>query len=360
MEKIKFGIIGGTGMVGQYFISLLKNHPWFEISVIAASEQSCGKTYKQAIEGRHFLRSRIPQQIANMEVMNALDVEGISEKVDFVFSAVSLGKDETALLEEKYAKCETPVVSNNSAHRWTPDVPMIIPEVNPEHIKIINSQRRRLKTKRGFIAVKPNCSVQSYVPAIHALQRFNPTELVVSTYQAVSGAGKTMKSWPEMQDNVIPFISGEEEKSQQEPLKIWGNIKGGKIVPLAGLAISAQCIRVPVSYGHMATVFVSFNRRVDPQSIVNNWRFFQPEIKQFSLPSSPEYLLTYFDQEDRPQTNLDRNIYGGMGISLGRLRRDPIFDYKFVSLSHNLIRGAAGGAILLAELLKATDFIRRK
>jgi aspartate-semialdehyde dehydrogenase len=364
MKKLKVGIIGGTGMVGQYFISLLQNHPWFEVALIAASEHSSGKTYREAIAGRWLLNRWLPNEAAlkimHMRVENALNVKSISEKVDFIFSAISLDKQKTAQLEEEYARCETPVVSNNSAHRWTSDVPMIIPEINPEHIRVIEDQCRRLKTKRGFIVTKPNCSLQSYVPAIHALRKFNPFQIVVSTYQAVSGAGKTLESWPEMQDNVLPFIAREEEKSEREPLKIWGKMRGGKIQEAKGIIITAQCVRVPVSYGHLATVFMSLAQKATRRQIIEGWRYFKTIPQKLSLPSAPSPFITYFDENDRPQTKLDRNLQGGMGVALGRLRKDPIFNYKFVALSHNTIRGAAGGAILLAELLKAQGYINRK
>jgi aspartate-semialdehyde dehydrogenase len=357
MTKLRVGIIGATGMVGQYFISLLQNHPWFNIVLLAASENSADKTYSEAVKGRWLMDGEIPSGIAGMKVYNAFDVKTIAGKVDFVFSAISLDKKETAQLEEKYAKYEIPVVSNNSAHRWTPDVPMVIPEVNSKHLEIITTQRHRLSTRRGFIATKPNCSIQSYVPAIYALRDLTPFKLLVTTYQAVSGAGKKLESWPEMEDNVIPYISGEEEKSEQEPLKILGSISHGCISKCQSIVIASQCIRVPVSNGHMAAVFMSTIKKVDPKDIIARWRAFKTVPQQLHLPSAPNPFLTYFDEENRPQTKLDRNLQGGMGIAIGRLREDTIFDLKFVTLSHNTIRGAAGGAILLAELLKAQGYI---
>ena len=353
-RKIKVGVIGGTGMVGQLFISLLQNHPWFEVSLIAASSRSAGLPYGEAVKGRWFMQGEIPRNIANLKVKSALNVENISKEVEFVFSAISLSKEETAKLETEYAKREIPVISNNSAHRFTSDVPVIIPEINPHHIRAIESQKKRLKTKKGFIVAKPNCSIQSYVPAIHALRAFGPEKILVSTYQALSGAGKTLKTWPEMDDNIIPFIKGEEEKSEKEPMKIWGTILNGEIKEAKLPIISSQCLRVPVSNGHIATVFVSFAKKITKGMIITNWQHFKPNL---SLPSSPEIFLKYFFEEDRPQTRLDRDLCNGMGISLGRLREDNLFDYKFVALSHNTIRGAAGGAILLAELLKKEGYI---
>jgi aspartate-semialdehyde dehydrogenase len=361
MRKLKAGIIGATGMVGQKFAELLCNHPWFEVAVVAASEKSAGKSYVDAVGSSWPRYAHFPEGLLGMKVVNAADVNAISEQVDFVFSAISLGKEETAALEEDYAKCETPVVSNNSAHRWTPDVPMVIPEVNPGHIRVIKSQRLRLGVRRGFIATKPNCSIQSFVPPIHALRKFDPYKIIVSTYQAVSGAGKTLESWPEMLDNVIPFIDGEEEKSEKEPLKIWGKLGRKTIGMQKKLIISAQCVRVPVSNGHLATVLVTFGKPSDDEEIIHVWRNFKTKPQELCLPSAPDPFITYFEESYRPQTRLDRDLGRGMGIAVGRLRRDnPLFSYKFVALSHNTIRGAAGGAILLAELLNAEGYIAPK
>jgi len=358
MKKMKVGIIGSTGMVGQFFITLLDNHPWFEVALVAASAQSAGKLYSEAVEGRWLMENDIPPAVAKMKVYDAFNIKEISGQVDFIFSAISLDdKQAVADLETRYAKCEVPVVSNNSAHRWTADVPMVIPEVNSAHLKVIESQRHRLGTKRGFITTKPNCSLQSYVPAIYALRDLTPFKVAVTTYQAVSGAGKTLKSWPEMQDNVIPYIGGEEEKSEQEPLKILGTASHGSISKASSIIISAQCLRVPVSNGHMAAVFMSTIKKMEPEEIIARWRAFNTVPQQLHLPSAPNPFITYFDEQDRPQTKLDRDLQKGMGVAIGRLREDPFFTCKFVALSHNTIRGAAGGAILLAELLKAQGYI---
>jgi aspartate-semialdehyde dehydrogenase len=359
-RKLKVGILGGTGMVGQRFATLLANHPWFEVAVVAASERSAGKTYAEALQNRWSQAGPIPDPIGKLVVKNVQEIEAIGQAVDFVFCAVDMSKEEIRELEERYAKAEIPVVSNNSAHRFTPDVPMLIPEVNPEHLGIIAKQRARLGTKTGFIAVKPNCSIQSYVPPLHILKEFQPLKVTVSTFQAISGAGKTFKEWPEMLDNVIPFIKGEEEKSEQEPLKIWGRIEGDAIVNAAEPVIGAQCIRVPVSDGHLATVSVSFARKPERSEILKLWAEFQGRPQQLNLPSAPRQFVKYFEEENRPQTKLDRDFENGMGITVGRLREDPLFDYRFVALSHNTLRGAAGGGVLTAELLVAEGYIPRK
>lgn len=356
-KKLKVGILGGTGMVGQRFITLLDNHPWFEVVSIAASERSAGMPFEKAVEGRWKLDIPMPEKVKNIMVRNVMDISNVADQVDMVFCAVDMKKDEIKELEEKYAKCEIPVISNNSAHRWTEDVPMVIPEVNPEHTAIIEKQKKRLGTKKGFIAVKSNCSLQSYVPPVHALMGFKPEKVLANTYQAISGAGKVFSDWPEILDNVIPYIGGEEEKSENEPLKIWGNIEGDKIVKASSPAISAQCYRVPVSDGHMAAVYVSFGNKPSKDEIISCWKEFKGKPQELKLPSAPKEFLTYFDQPDRPQTRLDRNVENGMGISIGRLREDSLFDYKFVCLSHNTIRGAAGGGVLMAELLKAQGYL---
>jgi aspartate-semialdehyde dehydrogenase len=356
-KKLRVGILGATGMVGQRFISLLDGHPWFDVRLLAASPQSAGKRYSEAVGGRWSLATKIPKAIEGMVVQNASDVERIAAEVDFVFCAVDMKKDETLRLEEAYARAEVPVVSNNSAARMVADVPMVVPEINPEHLDVIAAQRKRLGTKRGFIAVKPNCSLQSYLPALHPLREFDPRRVIACTYQAISGAGKTFETWPEMVDNVIPFISGEEEKSENEPLKIWGGIQNGSIIPSTETVFAAQCIRVPVSDGHMAAVFVDFAKRPSRDEILARWREFSGLPQSLNLPSAPKPFLNYFEEENRPQTRLDRDAERGMGISVGRLREDKIFQYKFVSLSHNTLRGAAGGAVLIAELLKAQGYL---
>lgn len=356
-DKLKAGILGATGMVGQRFISLLAEHPWFEISALAASERSAGKAYEDAVGSRWKLDSPMPECVKKMVVLNVNDIDAIAKQVDFVFSAVDMTKEEIRAIEEAYAKAEIPVVSNNSAHRWTPDVPMIIPEINAEHVAIIESQKKRLGTKKGFVAVKPNCSIQSYTPALYALREFEPEKVVVSTYQAISGAGKTFKDWPEMIDNVIPYIGGEEAKSEDEPLKVFGKVENGEIVKAASPVISAQCIRVPVSNGHLATVSVSFKKKPTPAQILERWANFSGEPQALELPSAPKQFIKYFEEDNRPQTGIDRDYEHGMGVTLGRLREDNIFDYKFVGLSHNTLRGAAGGAVLMAELLKAKGYL---
>jgi aspartate-semialdehyde dehydrogenase len=359
-KKLKVGVLGATGMVGQRFVSLLENHPWYDVALVAASANSAGHKYADAVKGRWSLKTAVPGKIAGLVVLNASDVAKIADQVDFVFCAVDMTKEETAKLEEDYARRETPVVSNNSAHRGTPDVPMMIPEVNPEHAAIVEAQRRRLGTKRGFIAVKPNCSLQSYVPAVHPLMKFGPRKIAVCTYQAISGAGKTFESWPEMVDNLIPFIKGEEEKSEKEPMKIWGSMKDGKIVPATEPVITAQCIRVPASDGHMAAAFVAFEKKPSREQILAEWKAFEGKPQKLGLPSAPKPFLTYFEDESRPQTRLDRDAGNGMAVTIGRLRPDALFDYRFVSLSHNTVRGAAGGAVLTAELLSAEGWIQAK
>jgi aspartate-semialdehyde dehydrogenase len=354
----KVGIVGATGMVGQRFITLLDKHPWFHITALAASAKSAGKTYKEAVEGRWAMTTPMPSSVENLVVYDATaDIDKITEMVDFVFCAVDMKKDEIRALEEAYAKRECPVMSNNSAHRGTEDVPMIIPEINAQHAEIIKAQRARLGTKKGFVAVKSNCSLQSYVPAVHPLMKFGVTKVLATTYQAISGAGKTFERWPEMIDNVIPFIGGEEEKSEKEPLKIWGHIEDGKIVPATAPSITTQCIRVPVSDGHTAAVFVSFEHKPTKEEILKCWAEFSGEPQKLNLPSAPKQFLHYFTEDDRPQAKLDRNLEGGMAVSIGRLRPDTQYDYKFVCLSHNTLRGAAGGAVLMAELLAAKGYL---
>ena len=360
MKKYKVGIIGGTGMVGQRFVTLMEDHPWFQLTAIAASPRSAGKTYEQAVSGRWAMKTPIPQQAKDLVVLDAsADVEKIAGMVDFVFCAVDMKKEEIRALEETYAKAEVPVVSNNSAHRWTDDVPMVVPEMNPEHLAVIPAQRARLGTRRGFIAVKSNCSIQSYAPALHPLMQFGIEKVLVCTYQAISGAGKTFERWPEMVDNLIPYIGGEEEKSEQEPLKVWGKVEDGKIVKAAGPAITAQCLRVPVSDGHTAAVFVTFRNKPSMEEIRETWKNFKGRAQELELPSAPKQFLHYFEEENRPQTRLDRNLEHGMAVSIGRLRPDTQYDYKFVCLSHNTLRGAAGGAVLLAELLCAKCYIQK-
>lgn len=360
MSKLKVGILGGTGMVGQRFIALLENHPWFEVAVVAASPRSAGKTYEEAVGDRWKMATPMPEAVKKMIVKNVNEVEEVSKEVDFVFSAVDMTKDEIKAIEEAYAKAETPVVSNNSAHRWTPDVPMVVPELNPEHLEVIASQKKRLGTERGFIVVKPNCSIQSYTPALHALKEFGPKVVVATTYQAISGAGKTFKDWPEMIDNIIPFIGGEEEKSEQEPLRIWGKVENGQIVKASAPLITTQCIRVPVTDGHTAAVFVSFEKKPAKEEILKAWKEFKGLPQELKLPSAPKQFIQYLEEDNRPQAKLDRDYENGMGVSLGRLREDTVYDYKFVGLSHNTVRGAAGGAVLIAELLKAQGYITAK
>jgi aspartate-semialdehyde dehydrogenase len=359
-KKLKVGVLGATGMVGQRFVSLLENHPWYEVTLVAASANSAGQRYADAVKGRWAMKSAIPAATAALTVKNASEIAAIAGEVDFVFCAVDMSKEETAKLEEDYAKHETPVISNNSAHRATPDVPMMIPEINPEHVQVIEAQRKRLGTARGFIAVKPNCSLQSYVPAIHPLMKFGPKKIAVCTYQAISGAGKTFETWPEMVDNVIPFIKGEEEKSEKEPMKIWGRVEGGKIVAAQDPVITAQCIRVPVSDGHLAAVFVQFDKKPSKDDVLELWKSYSGKPQKLALPSAPKPFLTYFEEDARPQTRLDRDAGNGQGITIGRLRPDAVFDWRFVALSHNTVRGAAGGAVLTAELLTAEGWIQAK
>ena len=359
-EKLRVGILGATGMVGQRFIALLEDHPWFEVKVVAASPRSAGKTYEEAVNGRWKMETPIPESVRNLTVMNVNEVEKVAENVDFVFSAVDMSKDEIRAIEEAYAKTETPVVSNNSAHRWTKDVPMVVPEINPEHIEVIKYQRKRLGTKRGFIAVKPNCSIQSYTPALSAWKEFEPYQAVVSTYQAISGAGKTFKDWPEMEGNIIPYIAGEEEKSEKEPLRIWGKVEDGEIKPADNIQITSQCIRVPILYGHTATCFVNFRKQPTKEELIRKLREFKGLPQDLKLPSAPEHFIQYLEEDNRPQVALDVNFEHGMGVSIGRLRPDSIFDWKFVGLSHNTIRGAAGGGVLCAELLTAKGYIEKK
>ncbi len=358
MKKYNVGIIGATGMVGQRFISLLNEHPWYEIKVLAASARSAGKPYAQSVSGRWMMEVDLPSKIGDMVVLDAVaDMEKIASEVDFVFCAVDMKKDEIKKLEEDYARLECPVVSNNSAHRGTEDVPMIIPEINAEHSKIIEAQRKRLGTKKGFISVKSNCSIQSYVPALHPLMKFGVKNVLACTYQAISGAGKNFETWPEMVDNLIPFIGGEEEKSEKEPLKIWGEIVGDKIVEATTPCITTQCLRVPVSDGHTAAVFVSFDNKPTIDEVKKIWAEFEGEAQKLNLPSAPKQFLHYFEEDNRPQAKLDRNAENGMAVSIGRLREDSQYDYKFVCLSHNTLRGAAGGAVLMAELLTAQGYM---
>ena len=359
-DRLRVGILGGTGMVGQRFISLLENHPWFETTVIAASERSAGKTYEEAVGGRWKMDTPMPEAVKKLIVMNVNEVEKVAAEVDFVFSAVDMTKDEIKAIEEAYAKTETPVVSNNSAHRWTPDVPMIIPEINPEHVKIIEEQKKRLGTKRGFIAVKPNCSIQSYTPALKAWEEFEPYEVVATTYQAISGAGKTFKDWPEMVENVIPYIGGEEEKSEKEPLRVLGTCEDGGIKLAKEPVITCQCIRVPVLNGHTAAVFVKFRKKVTKEQLIEKLTSYRGLPQELELPSAPKQFIQYMEEDNRPQVKLDVDFEKGMGISIGRIREDHVYDWKFVGLSHNTVRGAAGGSVLCAEFLKAQGYIRAK
>ena len=351
MAKRAVGVIGATGMVGQRFLTLLENHPYFEVTALAASARSAGKTYREAVGERWKMRTPMPAAFAEMTVLDAADIAEMKKRCNFVFCAVDMKKEDIRALEEAYARAEIPVVSNNSAHRWTPDVPMVIPEINAGHLAVIAAQRARLGTTRGFIAVKPNCSIQSYVPALSALLEYEPTEVVATTYQAISGAGKTFREWPEMVDNVIPFIGGEEEKSEQEPLRVWGRVENGVIVKAAAPVITTQCIRVPVTDGHTAAVFVKFRKKPTKEQILTAWKNFAGKPQELGLPHAPAQFITYFEEENRPQAALDRDLYGGMGVSVGRLREDALYDWKFVGLSHNTLRGAAGGAVLIAELL---------
>ncbi len=364
MEKFQVGVVGCTGMVGQRFVTLLENHPWFQLTAIAASGRSAGKTYEEAVNGRWKMSTPIPEAVKGMTVLDIeKDLDAFVSQVDFTFCAVNMKKDEIRALEEKIAKLECPVVSNNSAHRFTPDVPMVVPEINPDHIKVIDAQRKRLGTKTGFIAVKSNCSLQSYVPALHPLrEKYGLEKVLVTTYQAISGAGKNFETWPEMIDNVIPYIGGEEEKSEQEPLKMWGDLVDGVIVPTNTPSITSQCLRAPVTDGHMAAVFMSFpvGKKPSIEEIKADWAGYQGRAQELNLPSAPKQFLHYFEDPNYPQTRLQRDLEGGMAISLGRLREDTQYDYKFVGLSHNTLRGAAGGGVLLAELLAAEGYIPHK
>lgn len=359
-KKLRVGVLGATGMVGQRFISLLAEHPWYEVVTVAASPRSAGKTYEEAVGDRWKMQTPMPENVKKLVVMNVNEVEKVAAGVDFVFSAVDMTKEEIRAIEEAYAKTETPVVSNNSAHRWTPDVPMVIPEVNPEHFQVIEFQKKRLGTKRGFIAVKPNCSIQSYAPVLAAWREFEPYEVVATTYQAISGAGKTFKDWPEMVENIIPYIGGEEEKSEQEPLRILGELKDGVIVKASEPVITCQCIRVPVLDGHTAAVFVKFRKKPTKEQLIEKLRAFSGLPQELELPSAPKQFIQYLEEDNRPQVALDVNYENGMGISVGRLREDTVYDWKFVGLSHNTVRGAAGGAVLCAELLKAQGYITKK
>ena len=359
-KKLRVGILGATGMVGQRFISLLENHPWYEVVTAAASPRSAGKTYEEAVGDRWKMTTPMPEAVKKLVVMNVNEVEKVAASVDFVFSAVDMTKDEIRAIEEEYAKTETPVVSNNSAHRWTPDVPMVVPEVNPEHFDVIEFQKKRLGTTRGFIAVKPNCSIQSYAPVLTAWMEYEPYEVVATTYQAISGAGKTFKDWPEMEGNIIPYIGGEEEKSEQEPLRIWGHIENGQIVKAESPVITCQCIRVPVLNGHTAAVFVKFKKKPTKEQLIEKLVNFKGLPQELELPSAPKQFIQYLEEDNRPQVSLDVDFEHGMGISVGRLREDTVYDYKFVGLSHNTVRGAAGGAVLCAELLTAKGYIAAK
>ena len=360
-EKLKVGILGGTGMVGQRFIALLENHPWFEVTSIAASPRSAGQTYEDSVRGLWKIDTHIPDYVKNIIVKNVNEVESTASMVDFVFSAVDMTKEEIKQIEEAYAKTETPVVSNNSAHRWTPDVPMVVPEINPHHMDVIPYQRKRLGVTRGFVAVKPNCSIQSYAPVLTAWKEFEPYEAVVSTYQAISGAGKTFADWPQMEGNIIPYIGGEEEKSEKEPLRIWGELKDGVIKPADSPLITSQCIRVPVLNGHTASVFVKFRQKsLKKEQLIEKLVSFRGVPQELALPSAPKQMIQYLSEDDRPQVALDVDYENGMGISVGRLREDTVYDWKFVGLSHNTVRGAAGGAVLCAELLKAQGYITKK
>ena len=360
-EKLKVGILGGTGMVGQRFITLLENHPWFDVVLVAASGRSAGRLYEEAVEGRWKMQTPMPEFVKKMSVYDMdKDFDEIVSKVDFVFCAVNMPKNEIKALEERYAKAEVPVVSNNSANRWTPDVPMILPEVNPEHTKVIEAQKKRLGTTRGFVAVKPNCSIQSYAPVLTAWKEFEPYEVVATTYQAISGAGKTFKDWPEMVGNIIPYIGGEEEKSEKEPLRIWGKIEDGVIVPATTPVITCQCIRVPVLNGHTAAVFVKFKKNPTKEQLIEKLVSYKGVPQELELPSAPKQFIQYLEEDNRPQVSMDVDFEHGMGISVGRLREDTVYDWKFVGLSHNTVRGAAGGAVLCAELLKAQGYITKK
>ena len=362
-KQYKVGVVGATGMVGQRFVTLLENHPWFKLTTLAASGRSAGKTYEEAVGSRWAMTTPMPESVKKMVVLDASKVEEVASQVDFIFCAVNMPKDEIKALEEAYAKAECPVVSNNSANRFTPDVPMVVPEINPEHFAVIEHQRKRLGTTRGFIAVKPNCSIQAYTPALAAWKEFEPREVVVSTYQAISGAGKTFKDWPEMVGNIIPFISGEEAKSEKEPLKVFGHVDAGKgeIVPFdGGLKITSQCIRVPVLNGHTATVFLNFGKKTTKEELIDRLVNYTSKASELGLPHAPKHFIQYLTEDDRPQVKLDVDYEGGMGVSIGRLREDTLFDYKFACMSHNTLRGAAGGALECAEMLKALGYISAK
>ena len=359
-EKLRVGILGATGMVGQRFISLLEHPPWFEVVTVAASARSAGNTYEEAVGGRWKMDTPMPEAVKKLVVMNVSEVEKVASTVDFVFSAVDMSKEEIKAIEEEYAKTETPVVSNNSAHRWTPDVPMVVPEINPQHFEVIKYQKERLGTTRGFVAVKPNCSIQSYAPVLTAWKEFEPYEVVATTYQAISGAGKTFKDWPEMVENIIPYIGGEEEKSEMEPLRLWGEIKDGQIVPAKEPVITCQCVRVPVLNGHTAAVFVKFRKKPTKEQLIEKLVNFKGVPQELELPSAPKQFIQYMEEENRPQVKADVDYERGMGISVGRLREDKVYDFKFIGLSHNTVRGAAGGAVLCAETLKAQGYITKK
>ncbi len=360
MEKLKVGILGATGMVGQRFVTLLADHPWFEIAVLAASPRSEGKTYEEAVGSRWKMTVPMPDSVRKMVIHNVNEVEKVASMADMVFSAVDMSKDEIRRIEEDYARTETPVVSNNSAHRWTKDVPMVIPEINPEHFDVIEAQKKRLGTKRGFIAVKPNCSIQAYTPALAAWKEYEPYEVVASTYQAISGAGKTFADWPEMNGNVIPFIGGEEEKSEKEPLKVFGSVQDGEIVTAAEPVITCQCVRIPVLNGHTASVFVKFRRKPTKEELIEKLVSFKGYPQEKALPSAPKQFIQYCEEENRPQVSLDVDYEGGMGVSIGRLREDTVYDWKFIGLAHNTLRGAAGGAVLCAETLVSMGYIGKK
>lgn len=359
-KKLKVGVLGATGMVGQRFLTLLENHPWYDVVLLAASARSAGQTYEEAVGSRWKMQTPMPEKYKKMVVEDVADVKGISDKVDFCFCAVDMTKEEIRAIEDEYAKAETPVVSNNSAHRWTPDVPMVIPEINPEHFKVIEFQKKRLGTTRGFVAVKPNCSIQSYTPALTAWMEYEPYEVVATTYQAISGAGKTFAQWPEMVENIIPYIGGEEEKSEKEPLRVWGHIENGVIVPAESPKITCQCIRVPVLDGHTAAAFVKFKKKPSKDELIAKLREFKGLPQKYELPSAPKQFIQYLEEDNRPQVKLDVDFEHGMGVSIGRLREDSIYDWKFVGLSHNTLRGAAGGGLLCAELLTKEGYITAK
>ena len=359
-KKLRVGILGATGMVGQRFIALLEDHPWFEVVTVAASPRSAGKTYEEAVGGRWKMDTPMPEGVKNLIVHNVNEVEDVAATVDFVFSAVDMTKDEIRAIEEAYAKTETPVVSNNSAHRWTPDVPMVVPEINADHFEVIKDQKKRLGTERGFIAVKPNCSIQSYAPCLAAWKEFEPVQLVVTTYQAISGAGKTFKDWPEMVGNIIPYIGGEEEKSEKEPLRVLGHVENGQIVMADAPKITCQCVRVPVLNGHTAAVFINFAKKPSREELIEKLMTFKGFPQEAGLPSAPKQFIQYLEEDNRPQVTMDVDYERGMGVSIGRLREDTVYDYKFIGLSHNTVRGAAGGAVLCAEALTAKGYIQAK